>query len=332
MNYEVLSFANRQLAEMLRHGMPLEGALRQLSAGMAEGALKLELQALEADLAKGMPLTDALNRRELPEFYRQMWQMGARGQDLPGLLNLLADYYHALHGITLRLKGIMVYPVIVLGAALGISILIAWLMRQLVASIGDFSHEYAGLMSRSPVCELLMWLPAALVAVAALAVLVVLAAPSCRRAFRWRLPGFRESALSQFGSAMSLLLRSGNTLDEALRFMARMEGASPLGRDLAEWRERLAAGKKRFTEFTAGGRVCPPLFLWLVDQAGEDLAGGFERAAALYRSRAQYRIEMMLYAALPVSVLGLGVLVVIQVMPALRSIIQFTQMLGDVGG
>ena len=54
MKYEELAFVNQQLAGMLKTGIPLEGALRQLCAQMRRGRLRAELEALEADLAAGV--------------------------------------------------------------------------------------------------------------------------------------------------------------------------------------------------------------------------------------------------------------------------------------
>ena len=55
MKYDEFAFFNQQLAAMLREGIPLEGALRRLCQEMRQGPLRTELQALEADLAKGPP-------------------------------------------------------------------------------------------------------------------------------------------------------------------------------------------------------------------------------------------------------------------------------------
>src|SRR5256885_7805883 len=49
MKLEELAFVNQQLAGMLKSGIPLEGALRQLCANMRRGQLRVELEALEAD-------------------------------------------------------------------------------------------------------------------------------------------------------------------------------------------------------------------------------------------------------------------------------------------
>src|SRR5579863_6249762 len=106
MNYDELAFFNQQLAAMLRDGIPLDGALKQLCAGMKTGPLRDELTQLENDLSRGTPLNEAIGRRSLPEFYARMVSIGARGNDLPGVLTLLADYYQGSSSAWNRLKGL----------------------------------------------------------------------------------------------------------------------------------------------------------------------------------------------------------------------------------
>ena len=64
MKYDEFAFLNQQLAAMLRDGIPLEGALKRLCAEMRQGALRSELEKLEADLARGEPLQKALTARQ----------------------------------------------------------------------------------------------------------------------------------------------------------------------------------------------------------------------------------------------------------------------------
>ena len=52
MSYDEFAFFNQQLAAMLRDGMPLEGALKELCAGMRTGTLRSEIEQLEAEQAK----------------------------------------------------------------------------------------------------------------------------------------------------------------------------------------------------------------------------------------------------------------------------------------
>ena len=103
MNYDEFAFFNQQLAAMLRDGIPLEGALKQLAAGMRTGPMRAEIQPLEADLSRGTPLKEALGRRALPEFYCRMLEIGVRSDDLPGMLTLLADHYQRANALWNRL-------------------------------------------------------------------------------------------------------------------------------------------------------------------------------------------------------------------------------------
>lgn len=61
MDLEQLAFVNQQIGGMLKAGIPLEGALRQVSARMARGGLRDELQQFETALAQGTPVAEALD-------------------------------------------------------------------------------------------------------------------------------------------------------------------------------------------------------------------------------------------------------------------------------
>jgi type II secretory pathway component PulF len=75
----------------------------------------------------------------------------------------------------------------------------------------------------------------------------------------------------------------------------------------------------------------PPLFLWIVNGCGEDLARGFAQASELYQRRANHRIELMLYAALPVAVVILGSLILFEATPAFQALIHLMDAIGDTG-
>jgi type II secretory pathway component PulF len=129
---------------------------------------------------------------------------------------------------------------------------------------------------------------------------------------QWRLPGCREANLSRVASAIAVMLHGGCLLPEALELVEKMEAGSPAAAEVAAWRQRLADGGGRLPYPAPVSRVFPPLFLWLVASAGEEVAAGFQRAAEIYRARANHQMEMMLYAALPVAVVLLGGLILIE--------------------
>lgn len=323
MNYDELAFFNQQLAAMLRDGIPLEGALKQLCAGMKVGPLRNEMTQLENDLARGTPLNEAVTRRTLPEFYVRMVAAGARSNDLPGMLLLLADYYQRTNSVWNRLKGLMVYPLLVLLVSFGLTIIVSLLAGKFMETIsGEF-------LEVPPILLSAIWIPPLLIGALLLIALVVISIPTLRARVRWRLPAFRETSLAQLASAIALMLKSGTPFPEALAFAETIESNSPAAGALREWRALLQGGQGTPAQWPQALYPFPPMFLWLVRKGGEDLSAGFQKAAEIYQSRASYKIELLLYGALPVSVLLLGQLVIWQVAPVFRTLIWMMNMLGS---
>jgi type II secretory pathway component PulF len=323
MNYDEFAFFNQQLAAMLREGIPLEGALKQLCTGMRSGSLRTEIQQLEADLARGTPLKEALARRALPDLYRQMLEIGARSNDLPGVLTLLADHYHRANALWTRLKGLMVYPLIVIFVSLGLTLMVSLSFSHFMTRFFD------QIVARPPINIPTVWMPPIVLALMALLGLVAVFTPSWRARLRWRLPAFREASLAELASAMALMLKNGTTLPEALALAEALESGTPAAKALAHWRQLVEAGQGKPAEWTGDSRPFPPLFLWLVQKGGEDVAAGFQKAAEIYQARASYRIEMVLYGALPVSILLLGQMVLWQAIPLVRSMSWMMNVLGS---
>ena len=326
MKWDEFAFVNQQLAGMLKTGIPLEGALRQLCETMRRGRLRTELELLREDLAKGAPLREAVAARKLPELYARMVQVGQQGNDLPGMLTLLADYYHRLNAIAARLKGLMVYPAIVLVTTIALFAFLTWLYATLIETFMPEFLEGSRMPYGLPGS---IWLPVICLCLLSAAFVAALLVPRCRDWLRWRVPAFKEAGFSRFASSMKLMLQNGGQLRDALALMQQLERGTAAGAELERWQTRLAAGHGKFAELAAGGRIFPPLFVWLVAQAGEDLAEGFGRAAEIYYARAAHRVEMLLYAALPVAVLVLGGLIFLQTYPLLRV---FVGMLDALGG
>src|SRR5882757_7434600 len=317
MNYDEFAFFNQQLGAMLRDGIPLEGALRRLCQEMRAGSLRDELQALEADLARGTPMADALSPRQLPGLYKRMILVGVKSGDLPGALTMLADYFQRQNSIWTRLKSMMVYPLIVMFVAFSISMVLAFLWTCVIGP--SMKEVFGGMGMRLPGATLFAFetLQAIWVFPVVLGVLFLLAAgvvfvPGLRGKILWRLPAFKEATVSRIASSLTLLLRNGVNLPDAIGLVEQLENSTAATADLQQWQKRLAAGSVKFSEVAAGNRLVPPLFVWVVASAGEDLTAGFNRAAEIYHSRAIYRTEVALYSVLPVASLFLGAVILSQ--------------------
>jgi type II secretory pathway component PulF len=337
MKYDEFAFFNQQLAAMLRDGIPLEGALRRLCGEMRRGNLRKELQSLEADLAKGTPMADALAPRQLPELYKRMILVGVKSNDLPGALTMLADYFQRQNNIWTRLKSMMTYPLIVMFVAVLISLVLAFLWTQVIgpSMIGVFG----GMNMKLPGATLLalsslqgIWVFPVSLGIVFLLMLSIVFLPGLRGKYLWRLPAFKEATISRIASSLTLLLKNGVNLPDAIGLVEQLETSTAAAADLQQWQIKLAAGTSKFSEVAAGNRLVPPLFVWVVASAGEDMIAGFNRAAEIYYSRAIYRTEVALYSVLPVASLFLGAVVLSQAFLVISMFLPLINMLTNLSG
>jgi len=132
-------------------------------------------------------------------------------------------------------------------------------------------------------------------------------------------------------ASMELMLKGGCTLSEAIGLLEQLEEGTSAGEELAQWQAEHSSGQARFSDFAKPGRVFPPLFIWLVANTGENLAEGFKRAAEIYHGRAMHRTEMLLYVALPLSILGLGIMITFQMYSIVLVFVRIITVLGTTG-
>src|SRR6476659_9882858 len=177
MNFDEFSFFNRQLAAMLKDGVPLEGAIRQLCADMRAGRLREQLELLERDLAKGTPLKEAIAGRNFPDYYKKMLEVGVRSNDLPGTLTMLADYYERANALWTRLKGLLVYPAIVILVSVALTTFLCIAFNHFLVNVNDF-------MPIPPIFMAAMWMPPVLMALALAVGLAAVLMPSWRSRLR----------------------------------------------------------------------------------------------------------------------------------------------------
>jgi type II secretory pathway component PulF len=338
MNYDEFAFFNQQLAAMLRDGIPLEGALRRLLTEMRKGDLRAEMDRLSSDLSQGTPITEALNARALPDFYKQLVLVGVRSNNLPATLTLLADYYQRQNNLWVRLKGLMVYPLIVLFAVF----LISGLFVVLWAKVGSASDlMIRGLGEGRPLPAMTqatlpllhnLWIFPLCFGLLFLVALATFYVPAWREKICWRLPAFKEASLARVAAGLNLLLKNGTPLPEAIGFIRNLETNHATTADLDGWLNKLRQGVSRFSGVASVNRTFPPLFVWLVSQGGENLAAGFHRAAELYQARAERRAETALYAALPVAVLFLALIVLSEGYLLIGSFLVIIDLFNNLGG
>ncbi len=329
MKYDELAFFNQQLANMLRNGVPLEGALRHLCLAMQGGRWRHELLALQSDLSEGIPINDALAKRDLPSLYVRMIQLGAKTDQLAAVLDLLAGYYQRVHSLSNRLKGLLVYPVIVLTLALFLSLFLAFVLSSIRYDLSvSESIEMARPAWQFGVYAAGLWAPPLFIAVVLLLIVSIAMVPPLKRRLFWRIKVFQEAKLAEVANAIALLVRSGCPLQQAVAFMAELESPGPAGKELTRWHGLLASGHTQLTAIMGSSKIFPSLFVWLVGHSGENVAEGFHRASQIYYDRANYRMDLILYAILPASVLLLTGMIAGQALPLFQFLAHVMRLMG----
>lgn len=331
MNHDAFAFLNLQLAAMLREGMPLEGALRRLCSDLNRGAAKREFLKLETALAQGEPLAAALDRTNLPPLYKHLAKIGAASGDLPGVLTLAADYYRRVGALWTRLRALLTYPFLLVLGSLLLSVWFGILYHSVHAQMAAHAQgrfdvfRFSMSQKADPAISqmrwwLNLWAPPAALLLAAATLSAVIASPSVRARLRWRLGPFKDASLAQLAASLHALTRNGVALPDALRFVAQMEAATPAGAELARWADLNAQGHAKLRDVSVDSRLVPPMFVWVIASAGENIPEGFARAAELYGERAARRGELLLNLVLPCALLAIGLMLLGQIQPFVTSV------------
>ncbi len=125
-SHKQLVLFTRQLATLVRAGMPLLRALHTIEEQLDDGPLREASRRIAEDVEGGMSCSEALARhpRIFPDFYVNMIKAGELGGLLDEILLRLADFLEKQNRLASRVRSALVYPSFVLGAALLILLLL----------------------------------------------------------------------------------------------------------------------------------------------------------------------------------------------------------------
>jgi type IV pilus assembly protein PilC len=116
----------RQFATMIDAGLPLVQCLDILGSQTANATMKKTIFAVKAKVEAGSTFSDALkdHPKVFDELYVQLCAAGEVGGILDTILNRLAAYKEKAEKLARKVKGAMVYPVIVINVAIGVTALL----------------------------------------------------------------------------------------------------------------------------------------------------------------------------------------------------------------
>jgi general secretion pathway protein F/type IV pilus assembly protein PilC len=260
-----LGTAYRQLADLLRVGMPLLKALQLLGKGKANPRLARVLAEIADDVARGERLADGMAARPLvfPPIQVAMIRAGERGGFLEQAFARLGAYLEHQADIRARVLGNLIYPLALLIVGLGIVIV------ALVVFVPKFQAFYSRIELPLPTKILLgtsavltrYWL-VLLIAMPAAAwgALRLLRRPAARLALaRWQLrlpklgPLVASLAVARFTRIMGTLLGNGVPILGAMQISRDAAGHPVLAAAIDDAAEAVRKGEPLARPLAASG-------------------------------------------------------------------------------
>lgn len=112
-----IAFAFRHLGIMLKSGLALEAAVTILAQQIDDARLKEIFSEMLVDIGEGTSIADSMRKHKnvFSNLVISLISAGEQGGTLNENLFLLADYLKKAHELQQKVKGAMVYPLIVLG-------------------------------------------------------------------------------------------------------------------------------------------------------------------------------------------------------------------------
>ena len=140
-----LSIFTRQLASLVRSGLPLDEALHATGKQAHKPNIKRVVLGVRTKVLEGFSLAQALGENPIAfnDMYRALVRAGESSGYLGPVLERLADYTQNSQQIQARIKMAMIYPIVLLLISLGvITALMAFVVPKLV---GIFAHSHHAL-------------------------------------------------------------------------------------------------------------------------------------------------------------------------------------------
>ncbi|MCL4763950.1 MAG: type II secretion system F family protein [Burkholderiales bacterium] len=314
----------RELATLLRAGLPLDRALEMLIGLALNPAVAALLQGIRDDVRGGKALSQALDaRRELfSRFYVNIVRAGEAGGALGLVLARLAETMERNKELRENVKSALIYPTILIGvAAVSVVVLLIFVVPQF-----EQTFQQAGKALPLPTAIVVAlggffrhwwWAVLAGMVVAVWALRGRLRRPAVKRRWdarilRWPLVGdlVTKVEVARFARTLATLLRNGVTLLSGIAIVRETMGNVLLADALDGVAARLREGKgfgRPLAETGLYPRLASQLIL-VGEESGrlEEMLG---RVADIYDREVQLAIKRFLAILEPALILTLAVLI-----------------------
>lgn len=139
-----IAFFSRQMATMMKSGVPIVGALDIIASGHKNPRMKKMVDSVRTDIEGGSSLYEAVSRHpvQFDELYRNLVRAGEGAGVLETVLDTVATYKENIEALKGKIRKALFYPVMVMAVALLVSsILLVWVVPQFEDVFKGFGAE-----------------------------------------------------------------------------------------------------------------------------------------------------------------------------------------------
>ncbi len=336
-----LALLTRQLATLVRSGLPLEEAVRAVSQQTEKARLKSMLLGVRARIMEGHTLAAGLAEfpHVFPELYRATVGAGEQSGHLDVVLERLADYTESRQQLGQKIQLALFYPAILTLLAISVVVLLLTYVVPQVVQVFENIGQQLPLLTRG------------LIAVSdflrayGLALLVLLGVAAGVLAWMLRKPGPRRQwhrlllrmplvarlvrglNTARFARTFSILLASGVPVLDALRIGAEVISNMPMREAVEDAARKVREGASIYSALDKS-HYFPPLTLHLIasGEASGNLEDMLERAATSQEREIEVLVATLLGLFEPLLIVLMGGLVLIIVLAILLPIFDLNQL------
>lgn len=145
-----LALLTRQMATLLRSGLPLEETLQAVAEQTEKPRVQRIILGVRSKVVEGHPLADGLGDfpKAFPEIYRATVAAGEQSGKLDSVLERLSDYTESRQVMGQQVSNALVYPIVLMVLSFAIvSFLLAYVVPQVVA-VFESGHQELPLATR----------------------------------------------------------------------------------------------------------------------------------------------------------------------------------------
>ena len=323
---KVLTQFTRQLATLVNAGLPLMRGIEVLKRQMKDPQMLEALNGIGENIAAGGTFSESLTHypKIFDHLYVNMVKAGEAGGVLEVVLGRLAEFAEKSEKIKNKVKGAMIYPIVVLVAAIGIT---AFLLVAVIPKFQQVFNDMLGGAALPPITQFVIDASdfvqhnglQIFVAVVAFVVLMKIIGKTEKGAYFYDVLTLKmpvtgtlaqRSAVSKFTRTLGTLLSSGVPILQSLTITRDTTGNRVLTNAIQAVHDSVKEGES-MTQPLSQCKVFPPMVVSMVEVGEETgaLADMLTRIANTYDDEVDNAVAGMTAAIEPALIIVLAVVV-----------------------